>query len=108
MFYAYADMVLSMNGWHAFADKRRAVAEMERVLPPGGRLITCGYVKGGRRRSDWFVRHFGARHGYFTPPFFTPDDIARQFEGFTILRQGSEGSFAWFAAAKKGHSASTA
>ena len=99
---AGVDIVLSMNGWHAFADKHGAIAEMKRVLPTGGKLIACGYVKGARRRSDWFVRHFGVRHGYFTPPFFTPDDLARQFEGFTIARQGSDGSFAWFEAAKQG------
>lgn len=98
---AGVDIVLSMNGWHAFADKRSAMAEMKRVLPVGGRLIACGYVRGVRRRSDWFVRHFGVRNGYFTPPFFTQDDLARQFEGFTILRQGSDGSLAWFEAVKE-------
>jgi SAM-dependent methyltransferase len=99
---AGVDIVLSMNGWHAFADKPGAIAEMKRVLPPGGKLIACGYVQGARRRSDWFVRHFGVRNGYFTPPFFTREDIAQQFEGFTIARQGSDESLAWFEAAKQG------
>jgi len=91
-----------MNGWHAFADKRGAIAEMKRVLPTGGKLIACGYVRGGRRRSDWFVRHFGVRNGYFTPPFFTRDDLAQQFEGFTMARQGSDESITWFEAARQG------
>ncbi len=98
---AGVDMILSMNGWHAFADKGGASAEMKRVLPTGGKLIACGYVKGARRRSDWFVRHFGVRHGYFTPPFFTRHDLARQFEGFTMARQGSDASIAWVEAAKR-------
>ncbi len=98
---AGVDMILSMNGWHAFADKGGALAEMKRVLPTGGKLIACGYVKGARRRSDWFVRHFGVRNGYFTAPFFTRDDLARQFEGFTMARQGSDASIAWFEAAKR-------
>jgi SAM-dependent methyltransferase len=97
---AGVDIVLSMNGWHAFADKGRASAEMKRVLPPGGKLIACGYVKGARRRSDWFVRHFGVRNGYFTPPFFAREDLAREFEGFTMARQGSDASIAWFEAAR--------
>ncbi len=75
---------------------------MKRVLRRGGRLVACGYVKGASRRSDCFVRYFGVRHGFFTPPFFTLDDMARQFEGFTITRQGSEKCFAWFDAVKQG------
>lgn len=99
---AAVDMVLSMNGWHAFADKQRAVAEMRRVLRKDGRLIACGYVKSARRLSDRFVDHFGVRNGFFTPPFFAFDDMARQFEGFTIIRKGSDKSIAWFEAVKEG------
>ncbi len=99
---AAVDLVLSMNGWHAFADKQRTIAEMQRVLRPEGTLIACGYVRGARWLSDWFVRHFGVRNGFFTPPFFTWDDLARQFEGFTMARQGSDEYLAWFEAAKQG------
>ena len=96
------DMVLFMNGWHVFADKQSMAAQMRRVLRKDGRLVACGYVKGARRLSDWFVRHFGVRNRFFTPPFFTFDDMARQFEGFTITRQGSDKSIAWFEAVKEG------
>jgi len=99
---AAVDLILSMNGWHAFADKGGAIAEMKRVLPTGGKLIACGYVKGARRRSDWFVRHFGVRHGYFTPPFFTGDELAEQFRGFTMTQQGCDQYIAWFEAVKTG------
>ncbi len=98
---AGVDMILSMNGWHAFANKGGAIAEMKRVLPTGGKLIACGYVKGARRRSDWFVRHFGVRHGYFTPPFFTEDELAEQFRGFTMTQQGCDQYLAWFEAVKQ-------
>ena len=96
------DLVLSMNGWHAFADKQRATAEMRRVLREEGVLIACGYVQGVRRLSDWFVQHFGVRNGFFTPPFFTLDDLDRQFEGFTIARKGSDKSIAWLEAVNRG------
>ena len=99
---AAVDIVLCMNGWHAFADKHGAIAEMKRVLPPGGKLIACGYVKGARRRSDWFVRHFGVRHGYFTPPFSTEDELTGQFRGFTMTQQGCDQHIAWFEAVKTG------
>ncbi len=98
---AVVDLVLSMNGWHAFADKPGATAQMRRVLRKGGTLIACGYIQGARRLSDWFVRCFGVRNGFFTPPFFGLDDMARHFEGFTITRQGSDKSIAWFEAVKE-------
>jgi ubiquinone/menaquinone biosynthesis C-methylase UbiE len=99
---AAADLVLSMNGWHVFADKPHTIAEMRRVLRREGTLIVCGYVRGARRLSDWFVRHFGVRNGFFTPPFFTREDITQQFEGFRMARQGSDEYIAWFEAANQG------
>ncbi len=96
-----ADMVLSMNGWHAFADKQATTAQMRRVLRKDGTLIACGYVQGARRLSDWFVRRFGVRNGFFTPPFFTFDDMDRHFEGFTITQRGSDKSIAWFEAIRQ-------
>jgi ubiquinone/menaquinone biosynthesis C-methylase UbiE len=83
------DLVLSMNGWHAFTDKQPAIAEIRRVLRKRGTLVACGYVKGARKLSDWFVKHFGVRNGFFNPPFFGQKDIASQFKGFTIIRQGN-------------------
>jgi len=99
---AAVDMVLSMNGWHAFADKQGTAAEIRRVLRQDGTLIACGYVQDARRLSDWFVRRFGVRNGFFTPPFFAAGDLAPQFEGFTITRQDNDKSIAWFEALKEG------
>jgi ubiquinone/menaquinone biosynthesis C-methylase UbiE len=95
-----ADMVLSMNGWHAFPEKPRAIAEIRRVLCTDGRLIACGYVKGDSRRSDFFVKHFGVRRGYFSRPLFELGDLASHFEGFTIGRQGTGLGVAYFEAIK--------
>ena len=96
------DIVVSMNGLHAFADKQRAVAEMRRVAREQGTLIACGYFRGARRLTDWFVKDFVVPRGFFSPPFFHIDEIASQLEGFTISRQGSIKSFAWFEAVKEG------
>lgn len=92
------DTVLSMNGWHAFVDKQRTVSEIRRVLRKDGRLVACGYIQGARRLSDWFVRYFGVRNSFFTPPFFSFEDMDRQFRGLTITRRGCDKSFAWFEA----------
>jgi ubiquinone/menaquinone biosynthesis C-methylase UbiE len=100
---AVADIVLSMNGLHVFADKQRAIAEMRRVLRKQGTLIACGYASGVRRLSDWFVNHFGVRRGFFTPPFFRADDIGSQLEGFAVTRQGNVKSLIYFEAVKEGN-----
>jgi ubiquinone/menaquinone biosynthesis C-methylase UbiE len=96
------DIVLSMNGLHAFADKQRSIAEMRRVIRKQGKLVACCYVKGVRRLSDWFVKHFGVRRGFFTPPFLHVDDIASQLEGFTIGRQGNIRSLAYLEGVNEG------
>lgn len=96
------DLVLSMNGWHAFTDKQHAIAEIRRVLRKRGTLVACGYVKGVRKITDWFIKHFGARRGFFNPPFFELDDIASKFEGFTIIRQANVKSIAYLEAVKNG------
>ena len=96
------DLVLSMNGWHVCTDKQCAIAEIRRVLRKRGTLVACGYVKGARKFSDWFVKHFGVRNGFFNPQFFGQDDIASQFKGFTIIRQGNIKFVSYFEAIKGG------
>jgi len=92
------DLVISMNGWHAFADKQRTIAEIRRVLCTQGMLVACGYVKGARKISDWFVKHFGVPRGFFNLPFFGLDDVPSQFKGFKIIRQANVKSMAYFEA----------
>ena len=96
------DLLLSMNGLHVFPDKQKAVSEMERVIRRQGTLAACFYAIGARKLSDWFVRHFLARLNFFNPPFFHVDDIASQFPGFTIGRQGNVESGVYFEAISKG------
>jgi ubiquinone/menaquinone biosynthesis C-methylase UbiE len=96
------DVLLSMNGLHVFPDKQRAIAEMGRVIRKQGTLVACCYVKGVTRRSDWFVKHFGVRRGFFAPPFFHVDDITSHLEGFTVRQQGNVKSLAHFEAVNAG------
>ncbi len=95
-----ADIVLWMNGLHVFADKPRAIGQMRRVLGSEGMLVACGYAKGARRLTDWCVKHFAVRKGFFNPPFFPVDDIGAQLEGFEIRRQGNVKSIIYFEAVK--------
>ncbi|MDO4789806.1 MAG: class I SAM-dependent methyltransferase [Porphyromonas sp.] len=76
------DMVLSMNGFHAFPDKERALAELYRVLKPGGCFLGCFYVKGKKRISDALVRLILNRKGVFVPPHFTMEEMEEKFNSF--------------------------
>lgn len=65
------DIVLSLNGFHAFPDKEAAYAETFRVLKRGGVFCGCFYIKGENRRTDWFVDKLYTPKGFFTPPYET-------------------------------------
>lgn len=69
------DIVVSMNGFHAFPDKERAFSETWRVLKKGGDFIACFYIKGKSRRTDWLVKNILAKKGWFTPPFQTEEEL---------------------------------
>ncbi len=74
------DIVLSLNGFHAFPDKEAAYKETFRVLKPGGTFCGCFYIAGGCKRTDWFVRRLYVPKGFFTPPFETQDSLRRRLQ----------------------------
>ncbi len=69
------DIVLSLNGFHAFPDKDAAFRETFRVLRKGGVFCGCFYIAGEFRRTDWFVKHMYVPKGFFTPPFETRESL---------------------------------
>ena len=75
------DIVLSLNGFHAFPDKEAAYRETYRVLKPGGTFCGCFYVKGGHKRTDWFIRHLYQPKGFFTPPYETEQSLRARLSG---------------------------
>ena len=91
------DIVLSMNGFHAFPDKERAFSETARVLKPGGMFLGCFYIKGETKRSDFVVNVVLARKGWFTPPFQTKNDVlAALKKRYTKVELFSEKAMVWF------------
>ena len=87
------DIVVSMNGFHAFPDKQKAFQETWRVLKPGGDFIACFYIKGKSKRTDWLVKNILARKGWFTPPFQTEEELRailqRMYRKIDIHMDGS-------------------
>ena len=74
------DVVLSLNGFHAFPDKDAAFKETHRVLKKGGTFCGCFYIAGEFRRTDWFVKHMYVPKGFFTPPFETKDTLEKRLQ----------------------------
>ncbi len=95
------DIVLSLNGFHAFPDKTAAYREVLRVLKPGGTFCGCFYVQGEHKRTDRFVRHAYERAGFFTPPYETVSSLKARLEGmYEEARVGNLKSIAWFCCRK--------
>ena len=69
------DVVLSLNGFHAFPDKDAAYRETFRVLKKGGTFCGCFYIREGCRRTDWFIERLYVPKGFFTPPFETEQSL---------------------------------
>jgi ubiquinone/menaquinone biosynthesis C-methylase UbiE len=69
------DIVLSMNGFHAFPDKDAAFREILRVLKTGGLFIGCSYVREERKLTDKFVDGYFVPKRLFTPPFQTKKEF---------------------------------
>ena len=95
------DIVLSLNGFHAFPDKEAAYREVFRVLKSGGTFCGCFYVAGECKQSDWFVRHIYEKTGFFTPPYETVSSLKARLEGmYTDVDRGNLKSMACFVCRK--------
>lgn len=71
------DLLLTMNGLHAFPDKIRAIEEITRVLKNNGDLIGCFYIKNKRKRSDLFINNVYVKQRSFTPPFYSEEELVK-------------------------------
>ena len=95
------DIVLSLNGFHAFPDKEAAYREVFRGLRPGETFCGCFYVMGEHKRMDWFVRHVYEKAGFFTPPYETAFSLKNRLEKmYAAVTLGTVKSIAWFVCRK--------
>lgn len=75
------DVVLSLNGFHAFLDKAAAYRETFRVLKPGGIFCGCFYIQDETPRTDRWIRRFYEPKGFFTPPYETAESLKARLSG---------------------------
>lgn len=98
---ALFDIVLSMNGFHAFPDKEKAFRETWRVLKPGGKFIACFYIKGKSGITDSLVKNVLSKKGWFTPPFQTEEQLTDTLNGlYTDIDLHVDGSMVYFCCTK--------
>ncbi len=96
------DILLTMNGYHAFPEKERALSEMARVLRPGGALLGCFYIRGERAVTDFFIDRVYTRLGSFTPPFYGFQEIKdRWSQYFEFTQYDNVKSILYFAGIKR-------
>lgn len=97
----FFDLVLSINGFHAFAEKNAAWTEIHRVLKFGGIFCGCMYVTGENRRTDFFIENFCEPRGFFCPPYETFETLEKKLrEKFSRAQISLVKSFAGFVCTK--------
>ena len=99
---AFFDIVLCMNGVHAFPDKEKSFQEIHRVLKKDGKLLASFYIQGQSKITDILVKTILARKGWFTPPFETLSSLKSKLsKNYTIEKIQVRGALVYFLATKR-------
>jgi ubiquinone/menaquinone biosynthesis C-methylase UbiE len=96
--------VITYTGLHCFPDPPAAIAEMTRVLRPGGELRGTSLIKRTGRRQDAFVRLMQAG-GVFGPGQTLAElETSLADAGLVKLNTSRNGALAYFSARRRGGS----
>lgn len=96
---AEVDLFLSFSGLHMIPEPAKAVAEIDRCLRPGGRLVGTTFLSDGSRRARAIFKA-GSYRGHALPP--DRDRLSSWLEaaGLVDVRLGPQRGFTFFAARK--------
>ena len=95
------DHCLSINGFHIYPDKQKALDETVHVLKPGADFTGCFCVSGIRFLSDVFIRKMN-RQNKSSSNFLTLEEVYRLFEtDFVIVSEDQMGALLLFHARRK-------
>ncbi|GGS61965.1 hypothetical protein GCM10010156_20890 [Planobispora rosea] len=102
------DLCLTYFGLHCFPDPAAALAEMARVLRPGGRLRGTSIVRGGGLRQDAFISLFRMSGAFGTVG--TAGDLSSWLSaaGFDDVGVDRDGAVAFFSARRTSAPSGTA
>jgi len=91
------DIVLSMNGFHAFPDQKKAFFEIHRIIKPNGRFIACFYIKNEKLITDIIVNSVLKTKGWFAKNQLSKTDVENilksQYDNVNIYNNKS---MIWF------------
>lgn len=91
------DILLSMNGFHAFPDKGKAFSETARVIKKGGMFTGCFYIRKENYLTDFAVNTVLTKKGWFTPPFQTKHELEEILKNlYSTVELFSDKSMVWF------------
>ena len=95
------DIVLSMNGFHAFPNKEKAFEETYRVLKRGGIFIGGFYIKDESRATDWLIKNVLSKKGWFTPPYYSKHELEKILKNlYTNLEINNKSAIVYFKCVK--------
>ncbi len=98
------DLVVTYTGLHCFPDPPAAIAEMARVLRPGGELRGTSVIKQAGLRQDTFVRVMQLG-GVFGPgQTFAELEASLANAGLVKVSTSRDGALAYFSARRRGGS----
>jgi SAM-dependent methyltransferase len=100
------DLVVTYTGLHCFPDPSAAIAEMSRVLRPGGELRGTSVIKRTGRRQDAFVRLLQAGRVFGPGQTLAELETSLAEAGLVKLNTSLSGALAHFSAHRRGGSRS--
>jgi ubiquinone/menaquinone biosynthesis C-methylase UbiE len=100
------DLVINMNGFHAFPEKEKAIENIHRILKNKSIFASSFYIKNQRKFTDRIVNSYYTKKGWFTPPYYSKEEIsswfAKYFEFQSLENQKAILYFTTNKKAKKG------